>query len=145
MRFLKYFILALLPLGLAANAENSTKLSGYTIHHNALTTDSLPPNVANAYSIQRSKSRALINIAVIKDKANTTGTPVTAGVKLLARNLIGQKRNIPLREIREQDAIYYIADFPVANRERLMFDLEVTPQGSPYPLQAQFQQEFFTN
>ena len=140
------FILgSLLLLPLLAWAENSTRVDGYTIHHNAVTTDTLTTKVANAYRIQRSKNRALVNIAVIRNEGSPTGTPVTASVSLVASNLIGQKRDITLREIREDKAIYYIADFPVAHREQLLFNIEVTPEGSAYPLQAKFQQEFFTD
>jgi hypothetical protein len=134
-----------LLLSFAAYAENSTKTNGYTIHHNALTTDTLSPKVANAYGIQRSKNRGMVNISVIKDEPGTTGTPVTAEVELVARNLLGQERDIPLREIREETAIYYIADFPVGNREQLVFKLEALPAGSSYALSATFQQEFFTD
>lgn len=126
-------------------AENSTRVDGYTIHHNALTTDTLSPNVASAYQIQRSKSRGMVNISVIKNNEDRIGTPVSGKVTLSSRNLIGQKRDIPLREIRQGKAIYYIADFPVGHREKLVFDLEVMPEGSSYPLAASFQQEFFTD
>lgn len=144
---MKRFVILLcsLLLSFAAYAENSTKANGYTIHHNALTTDTLSPKVASAYSIQRSKGRGLVNISVIKDEAGTAGTPVTADVKLEAHNLLGQKRDIPVREIREDRAVYYIADFPVGNREQLVFDVQVLPEGSSYPLVATFQQEFFTD
>lgn len=145
MRKLAVLLGCLLLLPLSAFAENSTKSNGYTIHHNAITTDSLPPKVASLYRIQRSKGRALINVSIIKDQAGTTGTPVSAGVSLKARNLIGQIRDIPLREVREESAIYYIADFPVGDRERLVFDLEVQPKGETYALNASFEQEFFTN
>jgi len=128
-----------------AFAENSTKVNGYTIHHNALTTDALSPDVASAYGIQRSHNRGMVNISIIKDREGSTGTPVSGQVRLQARNLIGQTREIPLREIREQDAVYYIADFLVADRERLVFSIEAQPRGEAYPLKARFEQEFFTN
>lgn len=134
-----------LLLSCMAMAENSTRADGYTIHHNALTTDTLPPGVASNYSIQRSKGRGMVNISIIKEKLGTTGMPVSANVKLAARNLLGQTREIPVREIREEKAVYYIADFPVGNREQLVFDVEVLPEGSSYPLAATFQQEFFTD
>jgi len=133
----------LLPLG--AHAENSTRTNGYTIHHNAVTTDVLPPGTASLYQIQRSKRRALVNISVMKDQAGAAGMPVTADVTLKARNLIGQTRDILLREIREGSAIYYIADFPVGDRERLDFSLEVLPEGETRVLQAGFRQEFFVH
>lgn len=137
-------LVMILMLPLSALAENSTHTGGYTIHHNALTTDSLPIQVATAYGIQRSKSRALLNVAVIRDEPGTMGTPVHAQIRAVARTLYGQIRPIELREIVEDQAIYYIADFPVAHRERLHFQFEILPAGGRYPLRANMHQEFYT-
>ncbi len=137
-------LLALCLLALPALAENVTRVDGYAIHHNALTTDMLAPEVARAYGIQRSSRRGMINISVIRETPDTTGRSVPARVKVTARTLTGQTREMPLREIREADAIYYIADFPVAHREHLIFDVEVVPEGETRPLKARFEQEFFT-
>ena len=73
------------------------------------------------------------------------GTPVHAQVRVAAKTLFGQIRPIELREIVEDQAIYYIADFPVAHREVLLFEFEVLPDGGRYPLQASMRQEFWTN
>lgn len=128
-----------------ASADNSTAVGGYVIHHNALTTDNLSPQIASAYGIQRSKERAMLNVSVIRGERGKLGTPVQAQVSAVARNLIGQQRRIDLREVREGDAIYYIGDFAVANREKLDIFLEVTPAGEHAPLKARMQQEFFTD
>lgn len=128
-----------------AAAENSTRTGGYTIHHNALTTDTLPAQVATAYRIQRSKNRALLNISVIRDEPGTMGTPVKAEIRAVARNLFGQIRALEMREVVEDRAIYYIADFPVAHREVLNFEFEIMPEGGRFPLQANMRQEFWTN
>ena len=135
----------MLVFSLPVLAENSTHTGGYTIHHNALTTDSLPIQVANAYGIQRSRSRALLNVSVIRDEPGTMGTPVQAEIRAVARTLYGQIRPINLREIIEDRAIYYIADFPVAHREILHFEFEILPAGGRYPLRASMRQEFWTN
>ena len=135
----------LLAAAQCAVAENSTAVGGYVIHHNALTTDNLSPQVASAYGIQRSKERAMLNVSVIRGARGEIGQPVEAKVKATARNLIGQERDIALHEVREGNAIYYIGDFPVANREKLDFFLQVTPKGEHTPLKAQLQQEFFTD
>jgi hypothetical protein len=132
----------LLPLSLLA--QNSTTVGDYTIHYNALTTDSLTPEIASNYQIQRSKSRALINIAVLKRDQMGIHRPVSAEVTLQSRSLVGHIRDIPLREIREDKAIYYIADFSVADREHLHFNADVTPQGQHYPTQIHFQHQFYT-
>jgi hypothetical protein len=134
-----------LLLPLAATADNATHADGYTIHHNALTTDALPVQVATAYRLERSKRRGLLNVSVLKDHPGKLGTPVRADIKCVARTLFGQIRPIELREIVEGKAVYYIADFPVSHREVLIFDLEVMPEGGRYPLRAQMRHEFFTD
>lgn len=144
MKRLLVLPLVLLVAAGATLAENLTRADEYTIHHNALTTDSLAPEVARAYGIQRSGSRGMVNISIIREQPGTTGKSVHARVKLKARELTGQPREIALREIREGDAIYYIADFPVAHREHLIFDIEVIPEGETHALKARFEQEFFT-
>jgi hypothetical protein len=128
-----------------AGAENATRTGGYTIHHNAMTTDSLPVQVATAYGIQRSKSRALLNLSVIRDEPGTMGTAVRADIRVVARNLFGQIRPIEMREVVEDTAIYYLADFPVAHREMLVFEFEVLPEGGRYPLRATMRHEFYTD
>lgn len=143
IRILPLVLILLLPL--AANAENSTRTGGYTIHHNTLTTDSLPVQVATAYNLERSKRRGLLNVSVLRDEPGTLGTPVRAEIRAVARTLYGQIRPLQLREIVEDQAIYYIADFPVAHREVLMFELEVLPEGGRYPLRARLRHEFYTN
>jgi len=139
-----FFLLGALLAGLV-QAENATQAGNYTIHHNALTSDVLAPQVAQAYAIQRSTSRGMVNITVMRNQPGTVGKPVTAQIELNARNLIGQKReDISLREVREANAIYYIADFPVAHREHLVFEMEVIPEGETSALKARFDQEFYT-
>ena len=146
MNFLtKTLSILLMALSLPAGAENSTHTGGYTIHHNALTTDSLPVQVANAYGIQRSKTRALLNVSVLRDEADGRATPVQADVRAVARTLYGQIRPIEMREVVEGEAIYYLADFPVAHREVLNFDFEIMPEGGRYPLRANMRQEFYTD
>lgn len=137
-------LLTLLVLPTLAIAENVTRTAGYAIHHNALTTDSLPAQVASAYGLQRSSSQGLLNVSVIKEEPGRPGQAVRADVKAVARTLWGQMREIKLREIVEDKAIYYIGDFPVSHLEMLRFDLEVMPEGARYPLNATMRHEFYT-
>jgi hypothetical protein len=135
--------LILLLLSVTAQAENSTRFNGFTIHHNAIPTAILTPEVASSYKITRSKYRGLLNVSVIKDIPETTGMPVTAKVSAYAINLIGKRHEISLREIWEGTAIYYIGDFPIVDREMLTFTLEVTPEGSERSTKATLKQEFY--
>jgi hypothetical protein len=127
-----------------APAEQSTSFGDYTIHYSAFTTDILTPDVAKAYGIQRSKSRALLNISVLKKVLGTTGRPVRAAVQASATNLSSQLRRLNVRELNDAGAIYYIAETSVADGETLKFNIVVTPENETVPTTVTFDQQFFT-
>ena len=127
-----------------AYAENSQDFGDYVVHFNALSTNHLPPTVTREYGIKRSKNRGMINIAVLRKMLGTTGKPVAAEVSASATNLTGQKRDISLREVKEDTAIYYIGDFPITHEETLRFKVHVKPQGEADAQEVNFKQQFFT-
>lgn len=124
-------------------AENSTSIPGYTIHHNAIPSASLDPNVAKQYRIQRSKYRGMLNVSVIKDIPDTTGKAVGATVMAKATNIRGQLISIPMRKITEGEAIYFIGEFRIEDQETLNFELQVKPKGETRFHNAQLSQQFF--
>ncbi len=137
-------LLAFFSLPLAAEqTENTTSIPGHTIHHSVITTDSLTPEIARTYNIQRSKNRGMLNVSVIKNVPGTTGEAVPAEIKASSVNLTGQVNDLSLREIREGQAIYYIAEFGVTDQETLKFNLRVKPQGAPQSYKAQLSHQFF--
>ncbi len=121
------------------------EFGNYLIHVNALTTDQLPTEVARGYKISRSKNRAMINISV-REKQNGGETPVTASIKVVAKNLSNQLKNVEIREIKDTEpvAIYYIGELPVSNEETMVFDIDVTPAGASKPVLVSYRQQFFT-
>jgi len=116
----------------------------YTVHFNAITTDLLQPEVARQYNIVRSKSRAMLNVAVKRDQEGASGVAVPGNVVVQVSNLTGQLKSLVLRQITEGEAIYYIGDLSVANGEVLIFDISVTPSGETNPLNVRYQQQFVT-
>jgi hypothetical protein len=138
------FILLIMTLFvMPAWAENSTKIPGYTIHHNAIPTASLDPAIASKYGIQRSKFRGMLNVSVIKDVPGTTCESTMAVVLAKATNIRGQLISIPMRMVKEGDAIYYIGEFRIADQETLNFELKVQPQGETRFYDAKLSQQFF--
>lgn len=123
-------------------AESSKSVGNYIIHYNAISTESLPPAVARAYGITRSKNKGLLNISVLKKGAGFEG--VEADIKVSATNLTGQLREIELRKIVEQKAIYYISVFSVANRETLDFSIQVKTADDNTG-NIKLRQQFFSN
>jgi len=77
--------------------------------------------------------------------SETDNRPVAANVTVKTVNLTGQLKNITMRQIDEQDAIYYIGEVAVANRETLIFDISVTPEGVDLAAEVRFKRQFFTD
>lgn len=121
---------------------SSVDIGEYVVHFSALSTDQLPPEIARAYDILRSKNRAMLNVSVIRKSDNAS---VTATVKVKTVNLTGQLKNVTMRRINEQDAIYYIGETAVANRETLVFDISVTPEGGGKASEVRFKRQFYTD
>ena len=132
---------ATVPQAQPAEAS-SVSADGYTIHFSAQSTDQLPPEVARQYNIVRSKNRAMLNVSII---AQDGGASATGAVTVKTVNLTGQMKNVTMRKIQEQDAIYYIGEIPVANSETLVFDISVTPDGQDRSIEVRFKRQFYTN
>jgi hypothetical protein len=139
-------LLCLLATSTQALAEQTESFNDYTIHYNTLNTNLLAPDMARVYGIQRSGNRALINIAVLHSDSDGLDTAVTARVTASASNLAGQRREIDLQEIRDQDAIYYIGTFRIHQEETLTFRVSVDPHDhAGRPHEFTFRQQFFTD
>jgi hypothetical protein len=137
-------ILMLLPLCQQASAQQSQDFGDYVVHYNALNTNLITPQVAQSYGIRRSSSRALLNITVLRKVMNNPGTPVQAKVTASGRNLTGQVREVEIREISDQDAVYYIGELTVRNMETFDFTVIVAPEDSDQSLEVKFRQQFYT-
>ncbi len=125
-----------------AHAEKSQKFDNVEIHYNALTTDDLLPEVARAYKIERSKTRGLLTISVLKKNRMGVSVPVSAKISIFATNLTQQLSQLTLREIKEGAAVYYLAEFRVAPPDTLTFNGVVEVQGDPQR-DIKFSQAFY--
>jgi hypothetical protein len=157
VRTLISFVLLALLAGCGGPGDNATvpeaqpagatsaDIGDYIVHFSAQSTDQLPPEVARAYNIVRSKNRAMLNVSVIRE---SDSQPVSATVSVKTVNLTGQLKNVTMREIEEPGdtvAIYYIGETPVANRETLIFDISVMPDGQNQASDVRFKRQFYTD
>ena len=117
-------------------------IGDHVVHYNAQTTDLLSPQVARAIDVVRSKNRAMVTVSVL-DKA--TGASVPAEFKVRTVNLAGQLKNVTMKRVPEQEAIYYIGTTGIANRETLTFNISITPEGATKASDVSFTREFFSN
>jgi hypothetical protein len=136
-------LLAATGTGQAAQGQRAETSGEYTVHYNALPTTVLGVEVARGYGIVRSATRGFVNIAVLRQGPDEDiGTAVAARVEASVRNLSGQRNRIELREIRDQDAIYYFGEFSTRGDDTLRFEIQVTPEGSTRTIPVRFEQAF---
>jgi hypothetical protein len=132
---------ATIPLAEPAGAT-SVDIGDHVVHFSAQSTDQLPPEVARAYNFVRSKNRAMLTVSVLEEGTNAA---TSAEVSVKTVNLTGQLKNVTMRTITEEDSIYYIGETAIANREILIFDISVTPEGADKATDVRFKRQFFTN
>ncbi len=132
---------ATVPQAQPASASD-VDIGEHIVHFSAQSTDQLPPDVARAYGIVRSKNRAMLTVSVIKED---TTVAVPADITVRTVNLAGQLKNVTMRKIQEQEAIYYIGETAVANHETLVFNISITPEGKTEVSDVRFTREFYTD
>ena len=126
----------------AVAAESSAVFGEYTVFFNALSTDEVPADVAQSVGIVRARNRALLNVSVRHNERNEA---VEATVEVAAENLTGQLKNMTMRKVEQGDAIYYLGEVSVANRETLIYTISVTPSGETEPFQVRTKRIYHTD
>lgn len=123
-------------------AEQVLAQDGYRLHYMAMVTEELSPEVAKSYAITRSRKQGILVLNLQHESAPQISLPSKTNGRI--RNLIGQERLDELREVREQDAIYWIASFNFSHLETMRFEFQVLPAGSDSVLDLKFNQQFYT-
>lgn len=124
------FALVWIPAAFAQDAlqpsvESSKVVGPYEILYSVMPTTFISESVAASYKIVRAKNQALINVSI--RKKNGEGDVAQAGLVSGSYSDLMQSKKLEFREIRESDAIYYIAAFRHGDKELLRFDLKVLP------------------
>lgn len=125
-----------LLLGLSAHAQEappvtatSSSFGKDTVHYSVVNTTFLTPQVARSYGIVRGEDKFIINVSV-RRQLDGSNIAVRAKVKGSSSDLI-HRTPLEFKEIIEQDAIYYIAEFELSNDERQDFRLSVNVDNRP--------------
>lgn len=124
---------------------SSQVFGDYELHFNAMGTNQLTPEIAQEYGIVRNPNRVMLTLSILDTSGDGIGSAVSGSVEASAVNLTGQLKNIPVREIDEGDAIYYIGETTVADSETLIFTVNAMPADEPDPFTVRFQKQFFVD
>jgi hypothetical protein len=134
----------LLWLGTGAALANEVDFDSHVVHYNVINTTFLSPEVARAYDVRRSSTRALANVAIM-ERGDSGMKPATGTVTGQAVNLNQQARTLQFREIRDGEAIYHLAEVPVRGGEVLDFQIRIEVEDRTEPMEIRFRQTFFAD
>ncbi|VVN85553.1 DUF4426 domain-containing protein [Pseudomonas fluorescens] len=116
--------------------ERKEVFGDVTVHYNTFNSTFIQPDIAKAAELVRSKNQGVINVSVIKD-----GKPLVSDVSGTVKDLISAPIPLKFKQITEQGAIYYIAQFPVDQQETRTFTINVKTGGKTNSFS--FNQELF--
>ena len=136
-------MLAMVLLVAGAARAEEFDAGSFVVHYSAVGTEQLTPQVAAAYGIARSPTRALLNVSVVRKLARTTGTPIPALVQVTALDQAGRYLPVSMRRVDEPPSIYYLGEFTVTDSATLRFELSVLVEGEKSPVRLRLQQQFF--
>ena len=126
-----------LLLALPAVAERKQTFGELDVHYSVFNSSFLQPDVAAAAGLTRSKTVGVLNIAALKD-----GKGQAAKVSGTLKNLLGRTSELKFKQVLESGAVYYLAEFPLRQREMLTFSIQVQI-GDAAPHTLTFNQEVF--
>lgn len=126
-----------------AGAQQSEKFGPYELHYSVVNTTFLEPAVAANYGITRGEKRAILNLAV-RELDGDSSQARTMLLKGRTWDLI-QNQFLEFKEIREGQAIYYIAEFKFINEEWRFFEMDFRPEGADKTYTFKFKHQLYVN
>ena len=128
---IRWLALIAVVFATAVQAEQAEKFGNLEVHNNAMPSADLLPEVAKNYKIDRSPTRGILTVSVLRKTPMGASQPIAAGLSAYLVNPSNQLGRIAMREIREGDAIYYLGEFRVVPPTTLKFTVTVEVAGEP--------------
>lgn len=125
---------------LSADDRPFREFGDYRVYYSAFNSSFVSPEVAAAYDIVRGRDRGLVNIAVMPAGV-IGGRP--AEINGHVSNIFAQRQELAFFEVREGDAVYYLAPFNFENEDSLTFNITVKPNPDMPSYALSFQRTFY--
>jgi len=125
-----------------ASAENMKKLGSMNVHYMAIGSTFFTPEIAKVYGITRSRYNGLVNISVL-DNTKTGNPAKTVTINGQAKNNLGQFKSLEFKEVKEGNAIYYLAQISYNHEETIHFNLTINDGKEQQTLK--FSQKFYVD
>ncbi|WP_346838478.1 DUF4426 domain-containing protein [Microbulbifer sp. SAOS-129_SWC] len=95
----------------------------YRVIYSVFNSEFIKPEIAEQYQLVRGKDRVFVNVSVVEKVGGTHG--LAAEMSGNATNLIQQSRPLKFMEIKEGEAVYYLAPLRFNHEETMTFTIDV--------------------
>ena len=146
IKSMKYLLLLITSLCISgqAGAQQSEMFGPFELHYSVVNTTFLDPKIAANYGITRGEKRAILNLAVREHLAAGGTEARTMLLEGRTWDLI-QNQFLEFKEIREGQAVYYIADFKFINEEWRFFEVDFRPEGADQTYTFKLKHQLYIN
>jgi Domain of unknown function (DUF4426) len=119
-RLVPAMLLGGLACAAAAQPREVTR-GDLVLRSSTVASERIDPATASRHGIEPSPNRAVLNVVLLRGPKRE---PVPAEVTALSRNLAGVRRDIELKEVRENERVSYVGSFEFLPKE--VIDIEIT-------------------
>ena len=142
MKTIAALLSSLLLVSAAALAQEKAfkEFNDYHIHYSAFNSSFVSPEIASVYDISRGEDKGLVNIALVPEGADAGKTALVRGT---VTDLLQRQQTLEFKEIRDGEAVYYLAPFQFENEDPLTFKVSVRPADSTEVYDFSFQRTFY--
>lgn len=133
-------LLCLLNFSAFADKKPYKEIGAYRVFYSAFNSSFILPNIAEIYGIARGKDKGLVTIGVTLDGKIGGVEAIIAGD---ITNMLAQRKNLKFIEIKDRDAVYYIAPFEYYNEDFLTFKITVRTKEEDESFPISFQKKFY--
>ena len=136
-----------LPLSVIAGQKETPD---HIVYFSSIDSRLVPPLVARAHGLPRGPRYLTVSVSVHEVES---GKAVSALVRGEVNNLLAQQVDLQFREVRENDALYYLATYTADQQDTHHYRLIVEPQGKQHdyqkddtsaPIEVTFDYRYFT-
>jgi len=116
--------------------------AGFEMRYGVVQSSSLDHDVTKRYGIVRGEDRAVVTVAVSRQRGGSISVPMEATISGIRRVLAGESVALDFRAVSENGAVSYIAETDIPDYGPLLLEIEARPADSDVRLTARITRRF---
>ncbi len=135
-------MIAVASVAAMAQANDRYSTRDIELYSVAVPTMELTAEAAKSYNIERSPSRGLLTVTLVKKSRSGKNETLAGQVYAGAINLKNNLSNIPIREVQDKGSVYYLGEFQVSTPDTLRFLVNANVMGKT--MKSEFARDFYS-